>query len=772
MLVMAFVLHSFNKSVSKDYALFYSTKTIGTINTYLNREIGLMQKAVRSQSITNWFADEENYFKKNLAFMEMHSMTEVLYSSNLYFGIQRSMNEYSMDMETTLRLFAPYDVLIPNKFEDLWYFECLESENEYVLNVDIDKLKQRKLVWLNFKVNAEGKALGVLATGLEFDNVIEQVFGEYDSKNVRGLVIDKNGDIQLDSAGTGTGTEDKLLFNSTRSILKEFKDPTFTQALSAHIKGIQGYFGPGVTPLVIPLSTGDYSYVSIAPMEATDWTVITFYNAASLFNIYQLLPLLITILVAFVFYSVVVSMLARGLIFKPFSMLMESIVAMNANSSGIIYGKDRVDELGDLSRTIEDMRSRLSDNNTELLAAMEKAENASRAKSEFLANMSHEMRTPMNAIIGMARIAQNSQDIQKIHSNIKTINNASTHLLGVINDILDMAKIESGKLELHNSTFCLESMILRISSVLSFRLKEKKLHFSLNIDPELPKYIEADEQRLAQLITNLLSNAEKFTPENGHILLRSVLKENNKSSCLLEISVEDSGIGVSKDQQEKLFQPFEQADSGISRKYGGTGLGLTISKRIVERMGGTLDLESELGKGSRFYFTIPVTPVDPPVEQTATVSFSAPVDETDQNQAPVPVSFSGKYLLIAEDISINREVLIGLFEGTGLLFDFAENGIQAVEAFAQNPQKYDAILMDIQMPGLDGYEAVRQIRAMNMPEAKGIPILAMTANVFREDVEKSHAAGMNDHIGKPLNVEELFGKLSKYIYPSKPNARR
>lgn len=760
MLVMVFVLLSFGKEVSKDYALFYSTKTMGIIDTHLNREIGLMQKAVHSQAIVEWFADEKNYWKKKLAFQEMKSLMEVLYSSNLYFGIEGSMNEYSININTTFTSFASFDVLVSGKFDDLWYFECLESENDYVLNVDIDKLQGRKLVWVNFKVIYQGKTLGVLATGLQFDNVIEQLFQKYDQSSVRGLVIDKDGYIQLDSAIPGTG--DKLLFNSSDFILDEFNDPAFSKDLSAHLKSIKGYFAPANTPMVIPLSSGEYSYASIAPIEATDWTVVTFYNASSLFNIYQLLPLLITMLAAFVLYSAVVSVLARRQIFKPFNLLMTSIAAMGSKSSDSIYGEERDDELGDLARTIEGMRDRLSTYNTELIVAKEKAEKASQAKSEFLANMSHEMRTPMNAIIGMAKIAKKSQDAQKIHKNIDAINTASTHLLGVINDILDMAKIESGKLEIHPNVFCFEAMLKRINDVMSFRLKEKRLEFNLVVDPKIPQYIEADEQRLAQLITNLLSNAEKFTPECGRITLTARLKEAGDPLCLLEISIEDSGIGISKEQQEKLFRSFEQADSGISRKYGGTGLGLAISKKIVELMGGTIDLESEPEQGSRFYFVIPVTRVNPSPEQIEETGLAS----HDELVVAKKQSFSGKYLLIVEDVLINQEVITGLLEETEIMFDFVENGVQAVDAFAQHPQKYDMILMDIQMPEMDGYEATRRIRAINVPEAKTIPIIAMTANVFREDVEKSHKAGMNDHLGKPLNIEEVLTKLAKYLCAS------
>ncbi len=752
LLVAAFILHSFSNAASRDYALFYSTKTIGAINTHLNREVGLMQKAVRSQAIVDWFADEDNYWKKRLAFQEMKSFTEVLYGKNLYFGIEKSLNEFSMDSDASFLHFTPYDVLIPEKFADIWYFECLGSKNEYVLNVDIDKLKQRKRVWLNIKVVSEGKALGVLSTGLQFDSVIEKVFGKYDKNNVRGLVINKDGIIQMDSAAFNT--EDKLLFNSDRNILEESKDSAFVQVMTTHLKEIKGYFQPDAASRVVALSSGPYSYASIAPIEATDWTVVTFYNAASLFKINQLLPLVIILFAAFVLYAIAVNLLAQRQIFKPFGRLMTSVAATDARSGGAIYGEERDDELGDLARTIVEMRTGLNAYNTKLIEAMKRAEKASQAKSEFLANMSHEIRTPMNAIIGMGKIAKDSYDMGKIHACIGKINSASAHLLGVINDILDMAKIESGKLEIHNAAFDFEAMLKRVSSVTNFRLKEKNLHFSLSIDPAIPKRITADEQRLAQVVTNLLSNAEKFTPEHGHIAVSAKLRENDGERCLLEISVSDSGIGIPKEQHERLFRSFEQADGGISRKYGGTGLGLAICKQIVELMGGTIGLESEPGQGSRFYVIVPVARTAFSPEQAADQVFDSEAENGGTTEF-----LRGQHILVAEDVDINQEILIGLLEGTGVLFDFAENGRLAVEAFALNPQKYALILMDIQMPEMDGYEAARRIRAMSAPEAASIPIIAMTANVFKEDIEKSRAAGMNGHLGKPLDLDAVLRKL-------------
>jgi PAS domain S-box-containing protein len=406
-------------------------------------------------------------------------------------------------------------------------------------------------------------------------------------------------------------------------------------------------------------------------------------------------------------------------------------------------------------------------NVTELSRAKENALRASRAKSDFLANMSHEIRTPMNAIIGMTTLAKSSFDMDRKNYCLDKIEKASLHLLGIINDILDMSKIEANKFELSCTDFSFESMLQSVTNVVTVRMTEKRLQFFSRVDEGIPAVLHGDAQRLAQVLTNLLGNAVKFTPERGIIRLDARLEERTDRACTLKISVSDTGIGIDGEVLPRLFSSFEQAESGTSRKFGGTGLGLVISKRIVEMMGGRIWVESEPGRGSLFTFTV-VMELSDPAGQGPRADDSAPAGKSDA-QKEVD-QFPGRHILLAEDVDINREIVLALLEPTLLMIDCAENGAEALRMFSARPDRYDLVFMDLQMPEMDGYEAVRGIRALETPHAREVPVIAMTANAFREDIERCLQAGMNGHLSKPLDYNSVMDTLRKYL--SRPKGEK
>ncbi len=429
--------------------------------------------------------------------------------------------------------------------------------------------------------------------------------------------------------------------------------------------------------------------------------------------------------------------------------------------------KNKVSRINrELEHRVTERTAQLESANLDLQDAVRKAEDLAKkaevanvAKSEFLANMSHEIRTPMNGIIGATELVMAEELSPEVKKYIRIIHDSGHLLLNIINDVLDFSKIESGRLEMEKIPFNLDEILERIMEMFFSRAKEKGVVLSLKKSPDLPEILVGDAMRLRQVITNLVGNAVKFTGSGDTITIGVGQKRSgtDPDKVLLDMYVKDTGMGIKPEHQEKLFSPFTQADASSTRKYGGTGLGLTISRKLIHMMQGEIHVQSEYGKGTIVYFTCLL---DRRVKEMAHQTEDKTTRENkEENTARHKKKIEGSRILVVEDNLVNQQIIRKILGKANLKVDIANNGRMAVEALKKN--RFDAVLMDIQMPEMDGLEATRQIR--NDPENKFVPIVALTANAMKGDEEKYLSAGMDGYISKPIDQAKLIEILSRLI---------
>ena len=578
-----------------------------------------------------------------------------------------------------------------------------------------------------YTINGETyTAIGTVYNHSKLDSMLN--LGGYDGSAYL-FMLDDDGNI------TYTNQKDDIFFRNY-SLLKHLKsDHAITEKEfdSLNKKIAEGKKG------VELLGKDEPYYLGYCPIESNNTMLICIVKKATVDNVLKEYQKTIGF----------TTMLMTGFILLLFAGLFYSISRFSIANQKVKFEKRNNELQAMIISEMEEANKNLKKAKNIAIEALQTAENANKAKTDFLSNMSHDIRTPMNAIIGIiSLIRHNAGDKEKVIEYADKIAISSQHLLGIINDVLDMSKIEAGKTVFKYSDFSILDSIEELNTIFHSQANEKNQSFIITKENLKHEWVNGDKVHLMQIFSNLLSNAIKYTQEGGIIQFIAEERETNSSTYgKYHFIVSDNGMGMSADFKETIFDAFTRAESSVTNKIQGTGLGMAITKNLVESMGGTIEVESEPNRGSRFEVILNLKIVE---NRIVSSTEQIEMHETDSD------ILDGMRILCAEDNELNAEILMELLKLEGAECTICENGKRILEAFEQSvPGEYDMILMDVQMPVMNGYEATEAIRRSSHEQAKTIPIIAMTANAFSEDMQHSLAAGMNAHISKPVDMKLL-----------------
>ena len=775
LLLFAFVTRRTARRLGEEFAIQHALRDKDRILAPIQREVALSRKMVDTPLLKQWARNDDDPQLAVSALAELESYRRHFQDRSYFFVVDRSKRFYFNNAANEYEGKEVAYALREDNPDDAWYFSTLAEIDDFDLNVDYDEVLRVTKVWVNTVVRDGEERLGVAGTGLALDAFLADILVAA-TEGVTTVLLDRVGAIQAhpnpEYIDQNTLTKDDEPSRSTIYRLIDAQDES---------DGLRGLLSrlpasPSSAETLDLTVEGTRCLGAVVYIPEIEWYVLTLVDLGEAMGVAQYAPVAALLIASLLAIVVAVTLLLNRLVLNPLRSLCRSVGEIDAGTYNRRFPVVRDDEIGALTRafnrmldTIAGYTGKLQDSHAGLenrvrertaelereVAERKKAEAtamaASQAKSDFLANMSHEIRTPMNGVVGMAELLLRTELDERQRSFAETVHNSAQALLTVLNDILDFSKIEAGKLSIEAAPLDLRAIVEETGQLLASRATQKGLEVIIRYLPQVPSRFVGDAVRIRQVLTNLAGNAVKFT-HRGHVMIGVDCEERTATSARLHVRVVDTGIGISDEDQRAIFDTFHQADTSTTRRFGGTGLGLSISRQLIDMMGGEIWLESTLGAGSTFHFTLTL-PLD---EGDETGPF-----ETAGSGAGQPAELAGMRVLVVDDNAVNRRIALEYLKDWGVAGEEASSGEEALERLrtrGEEQQPFDIVLLDYLMPGIDGKDLAHRIKADPTLAATEL-IMISSGMVTQRDLDALADAGVGLYLAKPIRSERLLRAL-------------